>query len=421
MAKILDVYFHEKIIGQLEQDNHGDINFKYSANWLNDPNATRISCSLPLQETTFSRKYCRAFFENILPEENQRKIIAKNLGISANNDFSMLEKIGGECAGALSFMPAGEKLSSSTNEYHELIGSALPNIIRELPARPLLAGEQGIRLSLAGVQDKLAVFVENGKIFIPLNNAPSTHILKPDFGRFEGVIFNEAFCLKLAKQLGLSVADAEINQTEDINYLLIKRYDRIFADSETSKNITRIHQEDFCQALNILSTNKYQTEGGPSFKQCFDLIRRESSLPVIDLEKMLNGVIFNFLIGNCDAHGKNYSFLYSQPLQLAPLYDLISTIYYRDLSPKMAMKLGGEYVINDVNANNFDKLADEISFAKPQVRRRILELIDGILLVLLTMEAINPIQEGVANLIKTRCEKFAIMVRASSSRVKPTN
>src|SRR5947207_11502063 len=98
MAKILDVYFHEKIAGQLEQDDHGDINFTYSASWLNDPSATKISHSLPLQEGTFKRKECRAFFGGILPEESQRKIIAKNLGISANNDFSMLEKIGGECA-----------------------------------------------------------------------------------------------------------------------------------------------------------------------------------------------------------------------------------------------------------------------------------------------------------------------------------
>ena len=118
MAKILDVYFHEKIIGQLEQDDHGDMNFTYSASWLNDPNAIRISCSLPLQKGTFKRKECRAFFGGILPEENQRKIIAKNLGISANNDFSMLEKIGGECAGALSFISAGEKLNPKNNNYH---------------------------------------------------------------------------------------------------------------------------------------------------------------------------------------------------------------------------------------------------------------------------------------------------------------
>ena len=184
MAKILDVYFHEKIIGKLAQDDNGDMNFTYSANWLTDPNAIKISCSLPLQDEPFKRKSCQPFFGGILPEDTQRKLIAKNLGISANNDFSMLEKIGGECAGALSFVTTGEKLNSNNGEYHELKGEELANILRELPARPLLAGNQGVRLSLAGVQDKLAVYVENEKIFIPLNNAPSTHILKPDFSTY---------------------------------------------------------------------------------------------------------------------------------------------------------------------------------------------------------------------------------------------
>lgn len=408
MAKTLDIYFHEKIIGQLMQDDHGDMNFTYASSWLTDPNATRISCSLPLQRDTFKRKNCQAFFGGILPEETQRKLIAKNLGISANNDFSMLEKIGGECAGALSFIPTGEKLNPHSEEYHELKRSELASILRELPSRPLLAGEQGVRLSLAGVQDKLAVYVENEKIFIPLNSAPSTHILKPDFSTYKGVIFNEDICLRLAKKIGLSVAETILKKIEDINYLLIKRYDRVFTETEkNSKKIKRLHQEDFCQALGISSTKKYQQEGGPSFKQCFDLIRRESSAPVIDLGKMINAMIFNYLIGNCDAHGKNFSFLYFDQLQLAPLYDLVSTLYYKNLDQKMAMKLGGEYHITNIHSDNFDKLADEIGFAKPEVHRKIFELIDAILSSLPTIELHDPVQEEVANLIKMRCEHVA--------------
>ncbi len=387
MTKTLDIYFQEKIVGQLIQDEQGDMNFTYATSWLEDPNAIRISCSLPLQKDTFERKDCYAFFGGILPEENQRKLIAKNLGISANNDFSMLEKIGGECAGALSFIPAGEKINPQNNDYHELTDTTLPNILRELPLKPLLAGEQGIRLSLAGVQDKLAVYIEDGKTFIPLNNAPSTHILKPDLNTHDGIIFNEAFCLKLAKQIGLSVAKADIKKTEDIHYLLIKRYDRIFIDlGKNPRKIKRVHQEDFCQALGIASRNKYQNEGGPSLKQCFDLIRMESFTPVIDLEKMLNAVIFNYLIGNCDAHGKNFSLLYLNQLQLAPLYDLVCTLYYENLSQKMAMKLGGEYQINNIAIENFDTLADEIGFAKPEVRKRVFKLIDEILSSLSAIE-----------------------------------
>ncbi len=407
MTKKLDVYFHDKLIGQLEQDNHGEMNFTYSSNWLNNPNAVSISCSLPLQDDTFKRKDCQAFFGGILPENGQRKIIARNLGISANNDFSMLDKIGGECAGALTFITHKEKLNLQDDQYQELTESTLPAILRELPMRPLLAGEAGIRLSLAGVQDKIAVYVDGERISIPLNNAPSTHILKPDFTIYEGVIFNEAFCLNLAKKIGLAVAEAEIRKIEDIHYLLIKRYDRIHVNNK----IMRVHQEDFCQALGISSTQKYQNEGGPSFKKCFELIRNESSAPVIDLDKMLNAVIFNFLIGNCDAHGKNFSLLYLDGLQLSPFYDLISTLYYQELDKKMAMKLGGEYQIDKITMNNFDKFADETNLTKPEVKKRIQELIDTILATLPSIDAQHHVQEGVASLIKKRCESFAKLSR----------
>jgi len=407
MAKMLDVYFEEKIVGYLQQDDHSDMNFTYADNWLNDSAAIRISCSLPLQKNTFKKKECSAFFGGILPEEIQRKLIAKNLGISANNDFSMLEKIGGECAGALSFIPTGEKLNQKNKHYHALTDKHLANILRELPSRPLLAGEQGVRLSLAGVQDKLAVYVKDDKIFLPLNNAPSTHILKPDFSTYEGVILNQGFCLNLAKKIGLSVAEADVRKIEDINYLLIKRYDRI----RVSNEIRRLHQEDFCQAMGVQSSNKYQNEGGPTLKQCFDLIRTVSSTPAIDLYKMINAVIFNYLIGNCDAHGKNFSFLYLNELQLAPLYDLICTLYYKDLSKKTAMKLGGEYHINRVTPANFDKMADETGLAKPEVRKRILELIDAILSSLLSIDMHDQTQHEVAELIKTRCVNFAGQMR----------
>lgn len=395
-------------MGQLVQDDYGDIHFTYATSWLDDSNAIKISCSLPLQKDTFNRKSCRAFFEGILPEEDQRKIIAKNLGISAKNDFSMLEKIGGECAGALSFIPSGEILNANSSNYHELTDKELAKILRELPTKPLLAGEKDIRLSLAGVQDKLAVYVEDGKISIPLNTAPSTHILKPAFSIYDDVIFNEAFCLELARQIGLLVVEADIKKIEDINYLLITRYDRIFINKEKNlKEIKRLHQEDFCQALGISSTNKYQNEGGPSLKQCFDLIRVESSIPVLDLEKMLDAIIFNYLIGNCDAHGKNFSFLYLEQLQLAPLYDLVCTLYYEDLSKKMAMKLGGEYSIDNIHARNFAKLADEIGFSKPEVHRRILKLIDAILSSLPKIKINHQVQEKIASLIKTRCKNFS--------------
>lgn len=412
MAKILDVNFQEKNIGQLVQDDYGDISFTYSSNWLDDKDAFAISCSLPLQSEIFKRNKCRAYFEGILPEDAKRKIIAKNLGISENNDFSMLEKIGGECAGALTFIPAGSILSAQNYKYRPVSDTELVEILKELPRKPLLAGERGIRLSLAGVQDKIAVFMGgDGKISIPLNSAPSTHILKPEHDVFDDLIFNEYFCLKLAKTIGLEVAEVEINTIENINYLLIERYDRIKKIEENKVTITRLHQEDFCQALGISSTKKYQREEGPSLRQCFELVREKSSIPVLDLEKLLDGVIFNFLIGNCDAHGKNFSLLYKGNIQLAPLYDLVCTLVYEDLDKTMAMKIGGEYEINKIRLSNFDKFSDEIGFSKPEVRKRILKLSDAILASLSVVNIPYHGQKKVADFIKARCEDFSAYIK----------
>lgn len=146
------------------------------------------------------------FFAGILPEDGIREVIARNLGISARNDFAMLEQIGGECAGAITFMPLGEPLPVLNDDYRMLSDKELVDILQELPRRPLMAGEDGVRLSLAGVQDKLAVQVKDGKISLPQNGAPSTHILKPAMERFEGLVFNEAFCMQLSQAIGIPTA-----------------------------------------------------------------------------------------------------------------------------------------------------------------------------------------------------------------------
>ena len=340
MAKRLQVYLSSNIVGELVQTDHGQIVFTYSEMWLNHPDATQISCSLPLQHAPFKGKVCHAFFSGILPEADQRKLIARNLGISANNDFSMLERIGGDCAGALSFLPPGISYSHPRNVHTWLSDKDLAQILRELPNRPLLAGEEGLRLSLAGVQDKIAVCVVDGKIALPLYGTPSTHILKPELNTFEGIVFNEAFCLNLARKMNMVAAKAEVRQIEDIHCLLIERYDREVSSLHETK---RLHQEDFCQALGIPAEYKYQNEGGPSLEKCFDLLRQVSAVPVIDIMRLIEGVVFNELIGNCDAHGKNFSLIYKKSsIQLAPFYDLVSTLYYNNLSKNLAMHIGGE-------------------------------------------------------------------------------
>jgi serine/threonine-protein kinase HipA len=262
MARTLDVYLFEDVVGRLVQDDGGQMIFDYAESWLASPRAVPLSQSLLLRPKRFRNKECRGFFAGILPEESKREIIARNLGISARNDFAMLERIGGECAGAVTFMLAGQPLPVREPGYRTLSQEELVDIIRELPLRPLLAGEKGIRLSLAGAQDKVAVRVENREIFLPLGNAPSTHILKPAVERFEGVVHNEAFCMKLAAAAGLPTAPVEIGNVEGLDYLLVERYDRHHGVGPDGLQIVeRLHQEDFCQALGIVSEHKYQKEG----------------------------------------------------------------------------------------------------------------------------------------------------------------
>ncbi len=407
MARTLDVYLHRRPVGQLIQDEHGQMVFRYADAWLDAAGAISLSHSLPLRKEPFGRNECRGFFAGLLPDDSKRQIIARNLGISARNDFAMLEQIGGECAGAVTFVPEGQSLPEHECSYRQLTSEELAKLLKDLPRRPLMAGEDGVRLSLAGAQDKVAVHVVGNQISLPLGGAPSTHILKPAVEHYEGIVFIEAFCMRLAHAAGLHTAKVEIRQVEGLDYLLIERYDRrVTAGSEGSPGLLeREHQEDFCQALGVVPENKYQNEGGPSFKQCFDLLRQISSVPVLDLRAMLDATIFNFPVGNHDAHGKNFSIIYGRQTRLAPLYDVVSTAFYPELSTKLAMKLGGEYASQKVTAKHFDAFADEVGLGKSMVRSRLRELAESVLTNLAKIDTGRPVEKALASLVQARCQK----------------
>jgi serine/threonine-protein kinase HipA len=207
------------------------------------------------------------------------------------------------------------------------------------------------------------------------------------------------------------VAKTEIRRAEDVEYLLVERYDRTHRqNSEGVPVLERLHQEDFCQALGIVSENKYQKEGGPSLKQCFALLREVSSAPVLDLARLLDAVIFNYLVGNNDAHGKNFSLLYrglgtaSMETRLAPLYDVVSTRYYPELTRELAMKIGGEYSSDRVTKTNFEQLAEDAGLAKPLVRRRVLELVEAVLLNLGKTGIEHPVAETLTEQTREHCD-----------------
>lgn len=401
--KELLVYFSETKAGILRLDEQWGLSFVYDKNYLSTTNSIPISCSLPLQTEPFSQQECQAFFAGILPEGHSRSLIAKKIGISQNNDFSFLTALGGECVGALSFQ-IKEIAPSHEHNYLTLDSNKLADILNELPQRPLLAGERDVRLSLAGAQSKIAIKIDTDGFYLPLDNSPSTHILKPEMSGFSGIVENEAYCLQLANAIGLSTVNASVEKVNDVAYLAVQRYDRIVEPEK----ITRLHQEDFCQALSVMPMFKYQNEGGPSLVDCFALVRQYATEPGRAVLQLLDLVIFNFIIGNNDAHGKNFSFLYADnQISLTPAYDLICTSIYPDLSVKQAMKIGGIYKHQDIYRGEFEKLATEVGLSKTAVLKRIAQIGTNILAVYNKQPIEHDIVDKIIVQIKKNIQKLS--------------
>jgi serine/threonine-protein kinase HipA len=400
--KTLHVHYHGKQVGELHQTETGRLSFEYNKEWLSSEAPRAISYSLPLREAAFEEHECIGFFGGLLPEENNRVLIANNLGITAKNDFAMLKEIGGECAGAISLLENSAELNDQTAHYKRVSDSELEALLLKLPKTPLLAGMREIRLSLAGAQNKLALFKDADGFAIPLNEAPSSHILKPDSLHFPNLVDNEAYCLRLAAQCNLPTAEAEVIHIAEQRCLLIKRYDR----SNEGGNLTRRHQEDFCQALGIPSRLKYQAEGGPSFENCLGLVREASSQPARDLITLFEASIFNYLIGNNDAHGKNFSLLYSPIEQsfharLAPLYDLVCTAYFPDLSPKMAMRIGKAYVPAELRRKHWEAFWEQVGFSTKRALTQALNFAEKVKASLTTAPN-NEIEAEIQSIISER-------------------
>ena len=366
----LNIFFNEALVGGLSLDEKRRFLFSYSKSWLKAPDAFPLSISLPLQDTVFPNHTVKSFFANLLPESAARDLIARQLGVSEKNDFVLLKLLGGECAGAITIL--SESISPESCDqyrYRPLQEDQLANLIENIPKRPLLAGEEGIRISLAGAQEKLALFHKKSIFYIPLNGAPSNCILKPAMAHFRSSIENECFCMMLAGSLNLRVPFVKIIKKESRKVLFIQRYDRISDDG----TVMRLHQEDFCQAMGLSHELKYQADGGPDLKECFDLVRKYSVNPIKDIQRLLQWVFFNYLIGNMDAHAKNLSFLYhSRQIRLAPFYDLLCTNIYAELSQKLAMKIGKENRLEWMMERHWERFADDVNIDYKVLKKQLM-------------------------------------------------
>lgn len=379
-VRVLNVWWDGRIVGQFTQDRHGDIGFAYTEAWLDDEKALPLSASLPKRPERFSRRECRPFFGGLLPEESQRLVAAQALGVSPANDFALLDRLGGDVAGALQLLPEDQEPIAAgpimDQQPASLDEAGIVRILDALPTRPLLAGQEGLRLSLAGAQSKVPLVLIDGQLALPVPGQATTHILKPPIARFPGTTENEAFVMKLAAAIGLDVAPVEARSANGRPFLLVERYDRL---RDVDGVVRRIHQEDFCQALGVPPETKYASEGGPTFKDCFELLRRVSERPGTDIAKLMDAAIFNLIVGNADAHGKNFSILYDDlGPRMAPLYDLLSTVAYPDLSPKMAMRIGKRATLAEMDADGWQFFAKDAGIGLPLVRRRVAELCDAV-------------------------------------------
>jgi len=322
----------------------------------------RLSASLPLREERFTPSESAPFFEGLLPEGAVRGAIAAKLGLNEANGFGLLAELGADCAGAVTVLPADRQPLSTAAAARPLDESQLGQLLRDLPRDPLGIDLQpdGVRLSLGGVQDKLILIRSpTGGFAQPLAGMPSTCLLKPEHERFEGLAANEAFCMRVAAVAGNETAMTELLEIDGIPCLYSERFDRAV---EADGTIARLHQEDMCQALGLLPTQKYEADGGPSVPAVIALLRRQPSPRIaLDVNAFLRALLTCFLLGNSDAHGKNFSLLYdpASGVRLAPLYDIVSTAVYDGLTPRLAMRIGGEADPAEVDLLRWERLGAE--------------------------------------------------------------
>ncbi len=369
----LNVYLNKVFVGTFEQSLQGGaLSFVYDSNYLKSKNPLALSISLALRSEPFKTNNIKPFFAGLLPEGDQLDLVADAFKVSTKNPFSLLREIGRDCAGSVEIIPHGEKvLTYSQGKIEKLTQDRLLEILRKTnnTAQAIKSGKN--RFSLAGAQRKIAVFFDESKNSLPalVNGKPSTHILKPLMPRYKTSVHNEFFCMKLAKEMNLEVAEVFFKQLDEQPYLLIRRYDR----TKLGKNFIRLHQEDFCQALGLMPEQKYQgVDGGPGIDICKDLISKHSARAVLDRYRFLRATIFNYLIGNSDAHGKNFSFLHKAgKTRLAPFYDLISTCCYAEIDHQIAMKIGKVKDPNRLSLNNWHQIVANTNTARSHLEKEL--------------------------------------------------
>ncbi len=344
----------------MNRHKNGRVVFQYSQDWI-EKEELPVSLSLPCKKEKFAPAVSTAFFENLLPESNTRTVLAFRHRFDKKDTYAFLENFGEDCAGALSIIPEDQEPDFTPGKYvnitQELIGT-LDKILLDPERYKLYPEMRHAKLSLAGAQDKLPVYIKGTQFYLPKNSgSATTHIIKPINAGFTDIPRNEALCMELAQRSGFTIPNSKIIKIGNHELFVVDRYDRL----EVNKEIIRIHQEDFCQAMGYPVERKYQETGGPGFLECRELIDEYlSNQGATNRLLFIRMMVFNYIIGNHDAHGKNFSILHNNGFELAPFYDLVSTQVY-PLDNKFAMSIGQTFRHDRIKKHSFKRFAKDMN------------------------------------------------------------
>ncbi len=368
-------------IGTLRIGRNGRMSFVYDDDWRLRAGAYPLSLSMPLAVREHGHAVVDAYLWGLLPDNEQvLERWAKQFQVSARNAFALLSHVGTECAGAVRFakpdgIAALERDGAGSVQWlteHD-IGERLRLLRRDGTAwrDPNDNGQ----FSLAGAQPKTAFLFDGKRWGIPSGRLATTHILKPGAPQLDGHAENEHFCMALAGELGLPVANSHVANFDGEIAIVIERYDRV----RVGKQVFRVHQEDTCQALGIHPSKKYENDNGPGAIETVQLIRDHSSEPIEDVKTFVGALAFNWLIAGTDAHAKNYSLLIGEGgrIRLAPLYDIASALPYYDpelRKIKLAMKIGGKYRVREVGPHEWQKLTLQLNLEPDEVNAAVLRM-----------------------------------------------
>lgn len=334
-----------------------------------------LSLSLALRRERYMHGVVRPFLDGLLPEGEARQAVARKFGVVGDDTFGLIRALGRDCAGALVIQPVDDASPpmSTTLTAERLNDDEIADLVANLQSAPLGAGGR-VRISLAGVQEKLLLTrMPDGAWGLPVDGTPSTHILKPEIARFPNTVENEAFCMRVAKHLGLAVANVETATLGGRKLIVVERYDRVV---HSDGSVERIHQEDLCQAIGVSHDKKYEEDGGPSLARIADLLQATAGPDSV--EALLRAVTLNVLIGNGDAHAKNFSLLHepSGALRLTPLYDLLSTLFYGD--EHLAMYVDNVHKTNRVTADRIVNEATRWGLSKRRASDVIADILERV-------------------------------------------